>query len=105
MKEFDLAILGGGISGACAAYAAASKTREAKKHLSIALISDEEAIYSRGALPSLIGHEVNSLRDIIIYPISQLKKLGITFYKCHEVLSVDFKENFVWLKTWKMEEN
>lgn len=104
MKEFDLVVLGGGVSGACAAYAAASKSRDLKKRFSIALISNEEAVYSRGALPSLIAHEIGSLREISVYPTSQLRKLGVNFYKCHEVLSVDFKEKSVLIKNLKNEE-
>jgi NADPH-dependent 2,4-dienoyl-CoA reductase/sulfur reductase-like enzyme len=98
VKEFDLVVLGGGVAGACAAYTAASKSKELKKNYSIALISDEETIYSRGALPSLIAHEIGSLREISVYPVSQLRRLGISFYKRHEILSVDFKERSVLIK-------
>ncbi|MEM3641939.1 MAG: FAD-dependent oxidoreductase, partial [Candidatus Bathyarchaeia archaeon] len=103
MKQFDLLILGGGVSGACAAYTASSKSRELKKKFSIALISNEETIYSRGALPSLIAHEISSLREISVYPISQLRKLGVNFYKRHEILLVDFKEKSVLVKNLENE--
>lgn len=103
MKEFDLVILGGGVSGACAAYTVASKSKELKKRFSIALISNENAIYSRGALPSLIAHEISSLREISVYPVSQLRKLGVNFYKQHEILSVDFKGKSVLVKSLENE--
>jgi NADH oxidase (H2O2-forming) len=104
VKEFDLVVLGGGVSGACAAYAAASKSRDLKKRFSISLISNEETVYSRGALPSLIAREICSLREISVYPASQLRKLGVNFYKHHEVLSVDFKENSVLIKNLENKE-
>ncbi|MEM3578090.1 MAG: FAD-dependent oxidoreductase [Candidatus Bathyarchaeia archaeon] len=103
MEKFDLVILGGGVSGACAAYAAASKSRDSKKRLSVALISDEEAIYSRGALPSLIAREISSLKEISVYPVSQLRRLGVNFYKRHEILSVDFGEKSVSIKNLENE--
>jgi NADH oxidase (H2O2-forming) len=103
MKKFDLVILGGGVSGACAAYAAASKSKDSKRKFSVALISNEKAVYSRGALPSLIAREVRSLRDISVYPVSQLRRLGVNFYKQHEILSVDFDEKLVSIKNLENE--
>lgn len=104
MKEYDLVVLGGGVSGACAAYVAASKLRDLKKPFSIALISNEETVYSRGALPSLIAREIGSLREISVYPTSKLRKLGVNFYKRHEILLVDFKKKSVLIKNLENEE-
>lgn len=103
MKKFDIVILGGGVSGACAAYSAVSKAKDFKKKFSVALVSNEDAIYSRGALPSLIAREISSLREISVYPISQLRRLGVNFYKRHEILSVNFREKSVLTKNLENE--
>lgn len=97
-KKFDLVILGGGISGANAAYAAASKSKDLKKRFSIALVSNESAIYKRSALPSIIAHEVNSLRAITIYPISHFRRAGVKFLGRRGILQVDFNAKSVKIK-------
>ncbi len=98
MKEFDLIVLGGGISGANAAYVAASKSKNLKKRFSVALISNENIIYSRSALPNFIAHEINSLRSIAVFPVSHLKQVGVKFYGLCEILQVDFNAKSVKIK-------
>lgn len=98
LEKFDLVVLGGGVAGAAAAYAAASKTKKEGERFNIALVSDEKAVYSRGALPSLIANEVHSLKEIIVYPTSTLEKLGIKYFRLHEACSVNFKDRLVLTK-------
>ncbi|NWF86744.1 FAD-dependent oxidoreductase [Candidatus Bathyarchaeota archaeon] len=98
MEKFDLIVLGGGVAGAAAAYTAASMAKEEGEKLDVALVSDEEAVYSRGALPSLIANEVHSLKEIIVYPTSMLEKLGIKYFRLHEACSVNFKDRLVLTK-------
>jgi NADH oxidase (H2O2-forming) len=105
MRKFDLVILGGGISGAIAACAAASKSKDLKKQFSIALVSKENVVYSRSALPSLLAHEVSSLKSITVYPISYLRQIGVKFYGGCEILKVNFNEKTVKVKNLKKGED
>ncbi len=97
-KKFDLVVLGGGISGANAAYTAASKSKDLKKRFSVALVSNESIVYSRSALPSIIAHEIDSLRSITVYPTSQLRQVGVEFFGRCEILKVDFNAKSVKIK-------
>jgi NAD(P)H-nitrite reductase large subunit len=95
LKKFDLVVVGGGVAGAEAAYAAAYKAKMEGKSFTVALISCEETVYSKSALPSVISSEVCSLEEIIVYPLFMLKDLGIIVYPLYEVLSVNFEERTV----------
>jgi len=105
MRKFDLLVLGGGVSGANAAYAAASKSKDSKRQFSIALVSNENTVYSRSALPSLLAREVSSLKSIIVYPISYFRRAGIDFFRRCEILRVDFNEKSVIVKNFEKGES
>jgi len=94
-RKFDLVVLGGGVAGATAAYAAALKSKRLKKHFSIALISNEGTVYSRSALPSIVAHEISSLKSINVYPISSLRRVNVKFFGRCEILQVDFNARSV----------
>lgn len=98
LRRFDLVVLGGGVAGAKAAHTAASKAKEEGKRFSVALISNEETVYSRSALPSLIANEAHSLKDLIVYPVDELEKLKVKFYRRCEAFSVNFEEQIVFAK-------
>lgn len=61
----------------------------------MALISCEETVYSKSALPSVISGEVCSLEEINRLSAFMLKDLGITVYPLYEVLSINFEESTV----------
>lgn len=95
MDRFDLVVLGGGIAGAVAAYTAASEAREKSRELSVALVSNEDAVYSRGALLSVIADEIHSLKEITVYPVIRLESLGVKFLSLHEFFSTDLEAQSV----------
>ncbi|MEM1551368.1 MAG: NAD(P)/FAD-dependent oxidoreductase [Candidatus Bathyarchaeia archaeon] len=94
-RKFNLVVLGGGVAGATAAYAAALKSKSLKKRFSIALVSNEGTVYSRSALPSIIAHEVSSLKPITVYPISNLRRANVNFLRRCQILQVDFNAKSV----------
>jgi NADPH-dependent 2,4-dienoyl-CoA reductase/sulfur reductase-like enzyme len=104
LESFDLVVVGGGIAGTIAAYTAASKAKKENKNFTVALISNENAVYARSALPSLIAKMVRSLEDIILYPTTELRSWGIKLYIPCEVHSADFEKQFILVENLKTAE-
>lgn len=77
-------MIGGGVAGVQAAIAA----KKACPSKSVAIVSNEPAIYSRPALRSVITGYVKRISDIAIYSSKILEQLQIMFLKGHEALNV-----------------
>ncbi|NIQ04998.1 MAG: FAD-dependent oxidoreductase [Candidatus Korarchaeota archaeon] len=92
--SFDVLMIGGGVAGVQAAIAA----KKACPSKSVAIVSNEPAIYLRPALRSVITGYVECVSDIAIYPSEILEQLQITFLKDHEALNITPDTRFVTVK-------
>ena len=93
--RYDVLVIGGGVAGARAA--AEAKISDASA--SVAMLSQETTIYSRTALTSMILGDVHSLNDITIYPLGELRNLGVKFLGGYEALSVDPDNQIIQVKS------
>lgn len=93
--RYDVLVIGGGIAG----VRAATEAKISDASASVAMLSQETTIYSRTALISVLQGDVQSLSDITIYPLGELRNLGVRFLGGYEALSVDSDNQIIQVKS------
>jgi len=94
-NRYDVLIVGGGIAGA----KAAAEAKISNASASVAMLSQETTIYPRTALTSVISGDVQSLNDITIYSLGELRNLGVRFLGGYEALSLDLNNQIIRVKS------
>jgi len=92
--RYDILVLGGGVAGA----RAVTEAKICNASASVAILSQETAIYPRTALIPVILRDIQSLDEAAIYSSGELKNLGVTFLEGYEALSIDYDKRIVQAK-------
>jgi len=99
-EKYDVIVVGGGVAG----VNAAAEAKSVRPSSSVALVANENTVYSRPSLTAAIAGLVNSVDDVAIYSGKSLKDLGITGYFSSKAVSLDSDSRTIVLRSEDREE-